>query len=89
MNPKGNISSLKPRQKGSKNKFTTLKASFLEAFEGMGGTKGLQEWATKDRNRGQFYQMVAKMLPANIEGKVDHSGGLTIRVIKEVRSASK
>jgi len=51
------------RPKGAKNKFTCLKDSFLEAFEGIGGTQELIEWAKKTQNRPQFYQMIARMLP--------------------------
>lgn len=53
------------RPKGSKNRFTSLKQSFLEAFEELGGTEGLTEWAKK--NKGMFYQMLAKMLPKTVE----------------------
>ncbi|MFH1954871.1 MAG: DUF5681 domain-containing protein [Pseudomonadota bacterium] len=57
-NPKG-------RPRGSKNKFSTIRQSFLEAFEDAGGTKELTGWA-KD-NRKAFYTMIAKMLPKQDE----------------------
>ena len=60
----------KPRPKGSKNKFTDLKQSFLDAYEKIGGTDGLIEWGKKDRNRTAFYQMIAKMLPAKIDADI-------------------
>jgi hypothetical protein len=57
----------KGRVKGSKNKFTTLKQSFLDAFVGIGGTKELQAWGKKEENRTAFYSMITKMLPKNME----------------------
>lgn len=59
------------RPKGSKNKFTTLKQAFLDAFELIGGTPALADWAKKsERNRGIFYQLVTKLFPQ----EVAHSG---------------
>ncbi len=55
------------RPKGSKDKFTELKDSFLEAFDRLGGIDGLVEWAKKsNNNRSQFYQMITKLLPRDI-----------------------
>ena len=73
------------RKKGSQNKFTTnLKDAFLEAFEGLGGAKGLLEWAKNKRNQPDFYKMITKMLPANVtfEGNIGNGGK---RFIIEVR----
>ena len=65
------------RKKGSKNKFTNLKEAFLQAFEQTGGVLGLVEWITKNaRNRGDFYKMITKMLPANVD--VATKGDITI-----------
>ena len=69
------------RPKGSKNKFTDLKKAFLDIFERIENegqkkdakVKTLFDWATKnDRNQGMFYQMIAKMLPSNlnVEGEM-------------------
>ena len=56
------------RPKGSKNKFTSLKDSFLEAFEALGGTEGLIAWAKKsERNKAVFYGWITKMLPTNVD----------------------
>jgi hypothetical protein len=56
------------RPKGKPNKFTTLKQAFLDAFEKMGGIEALYEWAkTNQHTKAQFYQMIAKMLPSNID----------------------
>ena len=55
------------KQKGTKDKFTELKDSFLEAFDRLGGVDGLVEWAGKNNlNRGHFYQMITKLLPKDI-----------------------
>ena len=51
------------RPVGSKNKFTDLRNSFIDAFEGMGGAAELQRWGMLKKNRAQFYNMIAKMLP--------------------------
>lgn len=75
------------RQKGSKNKFTSLKESFLEAFEELGGVEGLAGWAKKNNTtQGQFYQMISKMLPSNADLDVKGALELTIkRIISDER----
>jgi len=56
------------RPKGAKNKFTSLRSSFLEVFEKLGGTQGLLDWcARSSKNQAQFYSWVTKMLPSGIE----------------------
>jgi len=62
------------RQKGTPNKFTNLKQAFLDVFERIekeseknDSVKSFYEWVLKnDRNRGMFYQLISKMLPANL-----------------------
>ena len=55
------------RAKGCKNKFTSLKESFLDVFKQLGGTQALYDWAEKnDHNKGIFYGWITKMLPANV-----------------------
>lgn len=55
------------RQKGTPNKFTTLKQAFLQAFEQLGGVDGLVNWAKKDESyQRTFYTLTAKMLPREI-----------------------
>lgn len=64
------------RPKGTPNKFTTLKQSFLNAFEEIGGEAELANWAKLPRNRAVFYKMIATMLPKNID--LDVNAGVTI-----------
>lgn len=64
----GNPDGKKP---GTVNKFTSLKDSFLKAFEELGGSKALIDWAKKsERNRGAFFQMITKMLPTNMDASI-------------------
>jgi hypothetical protein len=59
------------KQKGTTSKFTSLKQSFLEAFEKTGGTAGLAAWINSSpRNRAVFYQLITKLFPQEVQ----HSG---------------
>jgi hypothetical protein len=75
------------RPKGSVNKFTTLKAAFLNVFERMGGEDALLAWAkASNHNTAAFYQWITKILPADINlGNTPDADGkaqaLLIRVI--------
>ena len=70
------------RPKGSQNKFTSLKDSFLKAFEEIGGTEGLVEWAKKNsKNRERFYQMITKMLPSSLD--VDMKGRIEAVILSD------
>jgi len=67
-NPRG-------RRKGSVNKFTTLKAAFLNVFERAGGEDGLLEWVNaSNHNKAAFYQWITKMLPVEVKqsGEISH-----------------
>ncbi len=56
------------RKRGTPNKISaSLKLSFLEAYEQLGGTGALVTWAR--RHKTQFYQLVARLLPSSIEGE--------------------
>jgi len=69
------------RPKGSKNKFTNLRNSFLHVYQLLGGDMALRAWAEKnDRNKGYFYQMITKLLPQ----EHDVSGGMSVTVKKIV-----
>jgi len=67
------------RPKGVKNKFTSLKQSVLDAFQSMGGTEGLIEWANKsDRNRRDFFAWAFSMLPKDQVVKLEEQFPKTI-----------
>lgn len=72
------------RPKGAKNKFTCLKDSFIAAFEQLGGTAGLAEWARE--NQAQFYQMLSKMLPNKQE--ISGEGGGPVQSTITIRFVS-
>ena len=60
------------RPKGSVNRFTNLRKAFLAAFEAIGGQEALGKWAKQKENRGDFYRMLARMLPPrDTEGEAD------------------
>ena len=75
------------RNKGSKNKFTNLKDSFLQAFQQMGGTQALLEWGLQQRNRADFYQMIARMLPTKQDTEL--SGSLSLQIKREIIAGAK
>ncbi len=64
------------RPKGTKNKYTTMKAAFTDAFEEIGGADALAEWAKKDKNKGTFYKILTKLLPS--ENTTTLEGNLTL-----------
>lgn len=68
------------RPKGSPNKSTTLKQSFLEAFDKVGGTDGLVAWINKsERNRAAFYTLNTKLFLYEVEQA--GPGGNPIQII--------
>jgi hypothetical protein len=55
-----------PKKKGTLNKTTrAAKEAFELAFAGLGGVPGLIAWAKK--NRGEFYKLYARLIPANLK----------------------
>ena len=56
------------RPVGSRNKFTTLKSAFIDAFEEIGGVDNLIEWARC--NQTEFYRMLARLIPREIHAYV-------------------
>jgi len=92
-NPKG-------RLKGSTNKFTDLKQAYLDVFDQIekksqekeSAIKSFFQWATKnDKNQGMFYQMVAKMLPTNmnVEGNLSISYQLSEKFMPKMDNEKK
>lgn len=70
----------KGRKKGAKGKFTTLKQAFLNSFEELGGEKALTKWAKGPLNRKDFYQMVTKLLPKEIDGTIEFKNPPVINI---------
>ena len=59
---------------GTKDKFTNLKAAFLEVFDELGGAKGLHDWAKETKHsRAMFYQWITKMLPSSSTTGLDET----------------
>lgn len=57
------------RQKGTQNKLTvTIKEAVLEAFVLLGGVREMVKWA-KDGHQGEFYRIVARLIPTEVTGK--------------------
>jgi hypothetical protein len=57
------------RQKGTPNRYTRFKDALLEAFnsEEIKGVYGLIDWAKLPENRGEFYRLMAKLLPRELQ----------------------
>lgn len=56
----------KGRPRGSKNKFTSLKESFVEAYLKLGGTKGLIKWIeSSPKNKAAFYHDLIRLIPTS------------------------
>ncbi len=47
------------KKPGTGNRFTTLKETFVEAFEGIGGADNLMEWARN--NQDKFYPLMVRI----------------------------
>ena len=69
------------RPVGSKNKFTTLKSAFIEAFEEIGGVDNLVEWARC--NQTEFYRMLARLMPREIHADVN-AGYSLVECLREM-----
>jgi hypothetical protein len=64
----------------SMNKFTTLKAAFIEAFEEIGGVDNLIEWSRC--NQTEFYKMLARLMPRKIYADV-YAGVSLVECLRE------
>jgi len=68
------------RPKGSPNKFTTLKASFLEGYRMVGGTDGhVARINQSEHNRAAFYTLITKLFLQDVEQA--GPGGNPIQII--------
>ena len=55
------------QKKGVYKSFRSLKESFVDVFEDLGGVEGLCKFVKKSQaNRRMFYMMIAKMLPKEV-----------------------
>lgn len=71
------------RPKGSKNKITlSMKEAFIAAYESIGGEDALAEWAKQ--NQTEFYKICARMIPANVEGSIQHEHTHEHRAVSEI-----
>ena len=69
------------KKKGTPNKVTKdLKKAFLQTFDALGGTKGLIQWASE--NRDVYYPMISKMLPRDLQLKTEQE--TTINIISHI-----
>lgn len=86
--PKGLTNAGKGRPPGAVNKSTrAVKEALQEAFEGMGGTASLIEWAKSEPT--EFYKLWTKMLPAEVKAEVTNIGDAPVGKIQiEVISAN-
>ena len=63
------------RAKGSTNKFTNLKTSFLNVYNRLGGDDALLEYAKEHPT--EYYRMLHTMLPKEIQAEVRNDIMLT------------
>lgn len=67
------------RKKGSRNKVTlAFKEAVLRAYDGIGGDRAFQLWAT--RNRTEYYKIAARLIPHEVVGPSDGSA-LPLQII--------
>lgn len=77
---KGNAG--KGRPKGTPNKITKdLKAMILGALDACGGQKSLEGQAVE--NPAAFMTLLGKVLPKEIDAKLESNGETVIRIIRE------
>lgn len=76
---KGNTFGKKGKPKGAVNRTTlSVKNAFLEAFEKRGGVKALLAWANDEPS--EFYKIMGKMCPKELEVSGPNGGPITTRV---------
>jgi len=72
----------KGRPKGTLNKATgTAKENIMAVFNGLGGTSQMKKWA--EENQTQFYQIYAKLIPADVKLSGDEAAPIQIVIQKQ------
>jgi hypothetical protein len=69
------------RRTGVPNKISgTVKENVIAVFEDIGGVGAMSKWAKG--NPSDFFRIYSRLLPTQIEGKVE--GGLILQIISKV-----
>jgi hypothetical protein len=68
------------RPVGSKNRFTALKESFVEAFDRIGGIDNLVEWAKG--NQDKFYPLMVRIFPKEVEIKEKSTADMHVSILE-------
>lgn len=76
------------RPKGSPNKVhASMKQAIAEAFEQLGGTERMVQWAMEDpKHLTEFYKLAARLIP--VETQVSGTNGGPIQTVLEVVGVS-
>lgn len=76
------------RPKGSPNKVhASMKQAIAEAFEQLGGTERMVQWAMEDpKHLTEFYKLAARLIP--VETNVSGANGGPIQTVLEVVGVS-
>ena len=78
------------RPKGCPNKFTTLKQAFLDVFIEMGGSDEMKKVFSKnDFKKADFYKLISKMLPSNVDVDIGIKKGENKLVVEIVDGRKK
>jgi hypothetical protein len=74
----------KGRPKGSPNRVhASMKQAIAEAFEQLGGTQRMVQWAQEDpKHLTEFYKLAARLIP--VETQVTGSNGGPIQTVLEI-----
>lgn len=72
------------RPKGVPNKVSTsMKQAIAEAFEQLGGTQRMVQWAMEDpKHLTEFYKLAARLIP--VETQVSGASGGPIQAVLEI-----